>query len=298
MNRVRPNGPGSAHQPDRMAPLTTVLASTDGRQHACAAVARGWSVFPVRPGDKRPAVQGWENRACSDPGLVARYWPSEQHNVGIACGPSGLVVIDLDTHGELPADWQLPGITDGRDVLAQLAEWAGQPWPATYSVTTPSGGLHLYYTAPAGITIRNSAGKIGPLIDVRSQGGYVVAAGSVVGARAYELADDCTLAMLPAWLRRLLTGQAALGPAPAGRPPSPGGHRRLAAICATVAQARVGQRNASLYWGACRAAEVIAARQADAPTVTEALVAAATAAGLPEQEARRTIASGLKGEDR
>ena len=92
----------------------------------------------------------------SDPERVGRYWPSDHHNVGIACGPSQLVVVDLDTHGA-PARGlaPLPGVHDGRDVLAQLAEWAGQPWPVTYTVTTPTGGLHLYFTAPEGTGIRN-----------------------------------------------------------------------------------------------------------------------------------------------
>ena len=138
------------------------------------------------------------------------------HNVGLACGPSRLVVVDLDTHSPLPEDWRLPGVHDGRDVLALLAEWAGQPWPVTYTVKTPTGGLHLYYTSPDGPEIRNSAGKIGPLIDVRGGGGYVLAAGSVLderaypgnpecrelvtGGRAYELADDSDPEPLPAWL--------------------------------------------------------------------------------------------------
>src|SRR5258708_7716570 len=168
---------------------------------------RGWHVFPCRPGDKRPAVDDWEHRACADPGRVARFWPSPQHNIGIACGPSGLVVLDLDTHGTLPDDWRLPGIRDGRDVLAQLCEWAGQPWPSTYWVATPSGGWPLYFRAAEGLEIRNSAGKIGPLIDVRGAGGYVIGPGSVVGGKPYEVLDDQHPAPLPRWIARLLTEQ-------------------------------------------------------------------------------------------
>ena len=61
----------------------------------------------------------------------------------------------------------------------------------TYTVKTPTGGLHLYYTAPDGPEIRNSAGKIGPLIDVRAGGGYVLAAGSVLDERAYPGNPGC-----------------------------------------------------------------------------------------------------------
>ena len=169
----------------------------NARAAAVEAARRGWAVFPCRPSDKRPAVPDWERRACADPERVGRYWPSDHHNIGIACGPSRLVVIDLDTHSPLPDDWRLPGIHDGRDVLALLAEWAGQPWPVTYTVTTPTGGLHLYYAAPDGPGIRNSAGKIGPLIDVRGGGGYVLAAGSVLDERAYPGNPEC---------RELVTG--------------------------------------------------------------------------------------------
>ena len=123
--------------PKQIATYTITRRAFRGAAAATAAARRGWAVFPCRPGDKRPAVDRWEQRACNDPDLVARYWPSSRHNFGIATGPSGLVVLDLDNHGELPEEWQLPGVHDGRDVLAQLCEWAGQPWPSTYMVATP-----------------------------------------------------------------------------------------------------------------------------------------------------------------
>ena len=77
----------------------------------------------------------------------------------------------------------------------------------------------MYFVAPDGLEIRNSAGKIGPLIDVRAAGGYVLAVGSVIderaypgnpecralvkGGRAYEAIDDTEPAPLPAWLAAL-----------------------------------------------------------------------------------------------
>ncbi len=150
--------------------------------------AAGPSSLAARTTSGLPSPTG-RSRACSDPERVGRYWPSDQHNVGIACGPSRLVVVDLDTHGHLPEDWrQLPGIRDGRDVLAQLAEWAGKPWPSTYMVATANGGWHLYFTAPEASGIRNSASLLGPLVDVRGAGGYVVAAGSRVDGKPYETA--------------------------------------------------------------------------------------------------------------
>jgi hypothetical protein len=134
---------------------------------ALACAARGWHVFPVRPRAKKPPAfpahkadqctgtdprcrgghTGWEPRATTDPGRIGRAWAAAQYNIGVACGPSGLIVIDLDTPkpGQMPPpEWALPGITDGADVLAALCERHGQPLPfETFMVRTGRGGLHL-----------------------------------------------------------------------------------------------------------------------------------------------------------
>ena len=206
----------------------------------------------------------------------------------------------------------MPGVHDGRDVLALLAEWAGQPWPVTYTVKTPTGGLHLYYAAPDGPEIRNSAGKIGPLIDVRGGGGYVLAAGSVLDERAYPGNPEC---------RELVTGgrgtswptAATPNRSPHGLPSSrrtlsppdgpPDGRAhaapgaRLQGLLNTVRGGQDGDRNGPLYWATRRAAEMIAAGEIDRGTAEKSLVAAALEAGLRggEREARRTFASAMRG---
>ncbi len=269
------------------------------RSAAVAAAERGWAVFPCRPGNKRPAVDRWEQRAIADPERVAAHWPGERHNVGIACGPSQLVVVDLDTaeHGrELPAEWAVgPGITDGQGVLAVLAHQDGQQLPDTYTVRTPSGGLHLYFAAgERGGELRNSAGRIGPMIDVRGRGGYVVAAGSVVGGRGYEIERDAPVALLPEWLAALAR--------PATRPASPARlhsgpvYGRLRGVLEAVLSSKPGTRNGRLYWAACRAGEMVAASKIDRATAEDLLVQAAVDTGIRggELEARRTVASGLR----
>jgi hypothetical protein len=75
----------------------------------------------------------------------------------------------------------------------------------TYAVTTPSGGWHLYYTAPAGTALRNTHNVIGFKIDTRAHGGYVVAPGSPVPPDGYQLTDDRDPAELPSWLHQALT---------------------------------------------------------------------------------------------
>ncbi|MFI5067996.1 MAG: bifunctional DNA primase/polymerase [Streptosporangiales bacterium] len=285
-----------------------------GRDAAVAAARRGWAVFPCLPRDKRPAVDRWEERACADPERVAQFWPSDHHNVGVACGPSGLAVIDLDTHGVLPEDWREPGIVDGCDVLAQICEWAGQPWPWTCTGATPMGGWHLVFRAPAGSTIRNSASKIGPLIDVRAAGGYICAVGSVLderaypknpaaaavvrGGKAYEFIDDCAPEPLPRWLA-MLAGPSQHDGRPAGSARREGApaDTRFRGLVATVRAGQPGDRNGRLHWAACRAAEMITEGRLDQQAAEDALVGAALDAGLRggEREARRTFASALRG---
>ncbi|ASR34030.1 DNA primase [Prauserella marina] len=155
----------------------------------------GWAVFPLAPGTKRqPAVKNWEERATTDRTRVRRCWSVNRWNIGVATGPSGLVVVDLD----LPKDGDTGPA--GADALAALADERGGPLPPTYTVTTPSGGCHLYYLAPAGTRLRNTAKHICANVDTRAGGGYVVGPGSVTDLGAYELADDRDPVELPGWL--------------------------------------------------------------------------------------------------
>ncbi|MFG2002110.1 bifunctional DNA primase/polymerase [Spirillospora sp. NPDC048911] len=187
---------------------------------ALACAARGWHVFPLRPRDKRPLARftDWETHATTDPNRIRAFWGrGPAFNVAIACGPSGLVVIDLDTpkpDETPPRQWAMPGVNEGADVLAVLCERHGERFPAeTFAVTTRRGGMHLYFTAPPGVELRNTAGRnrtgLGWLIDTRATGGYVVAPGSHVdlpdGTGPYRVVNNVPPAPLPAWLARLLT---------------------------------------------------------------------------------------------
>jgi hypothetical protein len=129
-------------------------------------------MFPCAPGGKRPALRGnWQGLATTGPGQISAWWARAPYNIGVACGPSGLVVIDLDIpHGERPGE--LPASTvSGSDTLAALCAAHGRPYPLpTYAVGTLSGGCHLYYATPAG-PVGNSAGQLGPLVDVRAATG-------------------------------------------------------------------------------------------------------------------------------
>jgi hypothetical protein len=185
------------------------------RGAALAAAGCGWSVFPLVPGGKTPAIRDWERRATTDRRQIYRWWAAgAENNIGLATGKSGLVVVDLDSGpGDPPV--QFAGARDGRDVLAMLAAAAGAEVPTdTYTVTTP-GGCHLYFRAPDGVALRNTAGSIGWRIDSRANGGYVVAAGSVREQGMYRVSRYGALDELPDWLAR------GLAPAPLLEPGAP-----------------------------------------------------------------------------
>src|SRR5215472_4160033 len=269
---------------------------------ALAAADLGWHVFPCSPGSKRPALrESWQDIATTDPDQIRSWWACEAYNIGIACGPSGLVVIDLDVDASRDAPEGPDGPRSGAASLERLCQAHGQRYPhGTYSVDTPSSGCHLYFTAPA-TPVRNSAGRLGPLIDIRADGGYVVGAGSRIGSRAYAARGDIlplTLP-LPGWLARLLAGdpRPPHSAAPAALPDGAQGRAyALAALreeTGRVAAARPGTRNDTLNRAAFCLGQLVAARLLPPLPVMTALADAAACAGLPDDEAWRTIRSGI-----
>lgn len=290
-------------------------------QIALALADRGWSVFPLAPGAKLPSIPAAHppgtaaRRSCrgrcgraghgvhdatADASVITAWWRHcPDANIGLACGPSGLVVLDLDTPkaGQQPPLGGL-GITCGADVLAALAEDAGQPLPgATYTVRTGRGGLHLYFRAPAGPVLPNTAGRLGRLIDTRANGGYVVAAGSTVDGRAYEVLDDVAPGELPTWLAERLR------PATIRHLPTPPPVDQRAAGYANAAlrneiqrvlDAPVGQRNATLNRAAYSLGTLVGAGALPERLVREALQRAAEAVGLAAAEVAATVDSGLR----
>ncbi len=259
---------------------------------ALAYVGAGWPVFPCARGGKVPATGRGFHDATLDPERIAAWWTATPAaNIGIATGGAGLVVVDVDAHDDGPDGWA--------NWCALVAAHA-DAWPDTLEVTTPSGGQHLYFTAPAGDPVRNSASKLAPGVDVRGVGGYVVAAPSVTDAGRYELDRDHPVAPLPDWLERLLrpARPVPLRPAPARtaplvRPRDAYAAAALEAEVAAVVAAPNGTRNDRLNTAAFNLGQLVGAGKLDAGTVAAALVAAALSAGLSEREASQTVESGL-----
>jgi hypothetical protein len=160
----------------------------------------GRRVHPLRPRTKLPIFQKWQNRATTDVATVDAWWGQyPESNIGVATGvASGVVVIDIDPRHA------------GNDSIAELEAQHGG-LPDTWRAQTAHAGEHIWFD-PASVVVRNSAGKLGAGLDVRGEGGYVVAPPSVLeggggyvwlaGYGPHELA----LAPMPQWLVALLQG--------------------------------------------------------------------------------------------
>lgn len=155
--------------------------------------SRGWSVIPCGQ-DKRPLVSWlrWQSERATE-GLIREWWGRwPEANVGIVTGSvSGIVVLDLDR-----------GHAEGVDGLRSVAD-AGLHLPPTPCVRTPSGGLHAYFRHP-GKSVGNATGLF-PGVDVRGDGGYVVAPPSTTEHGRYEAVEQTRrvqMADLPEWVLR------------------------------------------------------------------------------------------------
>ncbi|MFB4424451.1 bifunctional DNA primase/polymerase [Streptomyces sp. QL37] len=282
--------------------------STHRLTAALDAAERGWHVFPLRPADKRPALHGeavcpligdcagghrkWEDRATIDPDRIRRAWADRPFNIGIATGPSGLVVVDLD----MPKQKSSTDTPCGVTTFGALCERAGQAVPATYRVRTASGGEHLYFTAPDSIRLGNTAGFLAPSIDTRAWGGYVVAPGSTVNGRAYEVIDHAPVAAMPGWLLDALkpverpTGPPLLSAPRRGNRAAETALERETALVAATAE---GGREAQLFESARKVARFVAWGDLTRHEVEEAFQRAGETAGLPASQCRSTLRSVL-----
>ena len=173
---------------------------------AASYASHGWPVFPLhspsngptgcdcrrtcgKNAAKHPRTAHGLLDASTDLAIVTRWWETwPSANIGIATGAvSGLVVLDVDVRA------------NGDASLCTLTDEYGQ-LPDTATVLTGGGGLHYYFSHPGEI-VRNSAGKLGAGLDIRGDGGYVVAPPSVHRSGSlYEWARACEPTPTPGWL--------------------------------------------------------------------------------------------------
>ncbi len=175
----------------------------------------GWSVFPLhtpinggcscgnpecgKKTGKHPRTLHGLKEATTSEVLIREWWKKwPDANIGILTGsPSGVVVLDVDPH------------KGGEESLAQLERTCGL-LPKTVETITGGGGRHLFFKDP-GVRISNTASVLAPGLDIRADGGYIVAppslhrSGQLYTWEVEHALDDMALAPMPAWLLSKLT---------------------------------------------------------------------------------------------
>jgi len=124
-------------------------------EDALAWAREGWRVFPVR--NKKPLVKDFRGVASVDETVIRKWWRKWPDADPAWPVHHGVIVVDLDG-GTTPVDAEI---------------YLGFALPATRTHRTPSGGWHLFYFV-GDVDAKNSASELGPGIDVRAAGGYIV----------------------------------------------------------------------------------------------------------------------------
>lgn len=261
--------------------------------------SKGYPVFPVRPGMKRPLHAGWQQEATTDPAEVDRLWADEpEANIGIATG-GRLLVLDFDS--------------------AEAMRSFRSRWETPHLVHTPSGGAHAYYLLPAGLEgAVISKVRAWPDMDTRCAGGLVVAGGRTESG-AYKGAEGLpalsTLTEIPADVLDLLPrNNGSSGALGAGEidlscwetPEVEWTHPEGAVVgteeafldmlveLTALRQAPEGRRNDKLFHTSLRLAHWMLKGELDHEFAVDELQSAAAEIGLPALEVQTTIYSALQ----
>lgn len=269
-------------------------------EYAC----NGWHVFPAPAGEKKSYLSaefsggrkwGATNRPDEVREIFERY---PEANVGIMTGvDTGFFVVEVDT----PEGHAVDGIA----ALAALEALHGA-LPPTREAGSPSGSIHRYFRHP-GFPVKNSASVLAPGVDVRGDGGMVLAPPSVKpGKGAYTWRNVLPIADAPAWLLVMVKGAdrppstQVAREAPAGLRPIEGSQaaRALENARDAVAKAETGTRNDVLNRSAFQVGRYVAAGEIARDVAFAELLKACDECGLTaedEEQCLLTINSGLGG---
>jgi hypothetical protein len=343
-----------------------MLALSDPARLALELAALGWHILPLSAASKRPlgncpacraqhgtaghrtyacpclADDGWchgVRAATTCPARITTWWQREPAAIpGVAAGPSGLVLVDIDAHGdELPsrlATGLLPGIDlaaepiptnvwnspaqilDGRHTLALLARLRGgsRPWPSDPEhqpviAATPSGGVHLWYQAPArGLrqALSDPQGRYGLAwqVDIKAGWSYGIAPGAATTAGTYRVrgGNPVRPGRMPAWLAHEVIRATMAPPSRpvVSRSPLPPGGPGPAAYLTTVISRGAAQlaamtdgRQRTLSALAYQAGGLLAWSGLDHDAVASRLIDVGAACGLGAGRAARIVGRAL-----
>lgn len=253
------------------------------REKALEYAGKGWHIFPVEKAGKTPLVK-WRDQSSADPEVVGQMWDVyPDANIGIDCGKSGLVVLDIDDV----------------NAVAELSEKFGFDPAAdeTAVVRTGRGGLHIYYRAGSE-SVRNSASKVADHVDVRGEGGYVVAPPSGhESGNLYEWVREVEPKPIPEAVVRVFNyrEEPKRIELPPERSHEKWGLAILAAEAFAIETSQPGQRNNQLNRSAYLVYGAVKGGHLDHSIATMRLRQAASHVGLNESEIEKTLSSAWDG---
>jgi hypothetical protein len=233
--------------------------------------AQGLSVFPCVFGTKEPAVRRGFYAASANPEVIRRWFGgSLRYNLAIRTGlASSAWVLDIDDrHGGFAS-------VDG------LEQRYGR-LPLTRRCRT-ANGVHLWWRAT--LPVQCSESRVGPGLDAKGDGGYVMAPPSVhPDGPIYTWANDEPLAIAPGWLLKLTRKppppRFTLPPRTHNGPPGAYGAAALEREIQELAAAPRGCRNHALNRASFSLHQLVAGGELDGADVERELLAAAEANGL------------------
>jgi putative DNA primase/helicase len=161
-------------------------------------VLKGRKIFPCKSNGKKPLTLHGHKDASSDVRDIKTWWSNyPDANIGLCTGKdANLIVVDIDVKNNAGGMESLQALEAEFEKLDTLV------------INTPSGGLHYYFSFPKEVEAISCMVGFRKGIDIRADGGYVIAPGSSIDGKLYEFEDiDKEIAELPLWLLDLLTNK-------------------------------------------------------------------------------------------
>jgi Bifunctional DNA primase/polymerase, N-terminal len=237
---------------------------------AALALARRLPMFPCKA-DKSPYTRNGHKDATQDPARIKHWWARwPDALIGVPTGKK-FVVVDLDLQHREAQDW-----------------YARVNVPTTRTHVTRSGGRHVLFLPND--RVRCSAGKIWRHVDTRGEGGFII----WWPACGFEVLHPAILTPVPDWIvarlqpseRRPHVRSIELDNVPA----------KIGGIIRAITDAREGERNTLVFWGACRLRELADQHILPRGDAFDIVLEAAQKAGLPYREALATARSAFRGQ--
>lgn len=258
-------------------------------------VGLGWQVLPLAAMSKLPAIKGGHGfKDATDDWPTIEGWirAYPNCNIGIATGEvSGITVVDIDPR-------------NGGD--ASIARLAGKGllFPPGPEARTGNNGRHLIFAYEP--SVKASKDRLGPGVDLKANGGYIVAAPSVIAKSENGPGGQyrwtrpphprTPLPRLPRWAVEMLVPKKPTLPTFQRQhvTTADSARRSLEGMASRLASAGSGQRNNILNWAAFNAGRLVREGKIGPSEVQSRLLQAALSCGLPVPEAQATINSGLR----